>query len=188
MSFWIANQQFAVSASIIVLGYVFKRTGILREGAGEVLAKVVLNFTLPAVILLNVPSVPLRGPNVLLPFFSLTASVLMVLIGLVIYRGQERTDRGLSLTASAGHNISLFAIPVAGAIYGSAGVARLALIDVGNAVAILGMGYYIAFRNSPIRGEHNPGIGGTLKMLASSIPFVAYIIAIVMNLAGIRVD
>lgn len=186
MNYWSANEPFVISALIIMLGYLLKRFGVFRESDGEVLAKVALNITLPAIILLNVPSVPLNGSNILLPFIGLGCSVLMVLLGLFIFRRQAPLDRGLSMTAAPGYNIGLFAIPLVSGLYGSAGITRFALFDLGNAFAIFGLSWFLAWRFSTHRRDDSLGVRGIIRMLFGSIPFVVYMLAIVMNLTGVR--
>ena len=186
MNYWSANEPFVISALIIMLGYLLKRFGVFRESDGEVLAKVALNITLPAIILLNVPSVPLNGSNILLPFIGLGCSVLMVLLGLFIFRRQDPLDRGLSMTAAPGYNIGLFAIPLVSGFYGSAGITRFALFDIGNAFAIFGLSWFLAWRFSPHRRDDSLGVRGIIRMLFGSIPFVVYVLAIMMNLTGVQ--
>ena len=183
---WTANEPFVISAVIIALGYLLKRSGVLRVSDGEVIARVALNVTLPAVVLLNLPRVTLDMSNILLPFLPVAASALMVAMGLVAYRRQSRTDRGLSLTASAGYNIGLFAVPLATGVYGAAGVALFAFADVGNVFAVFGISYFMAHRFSPHRDDRGLGVVGTLKLLLGNIPFLAYIAGFVMNLAGVQ--
>lgn len=186
--FWQANEPFVISGLIILLGYLLKRLRILEENGGEVLAKVALNVTLPAIILLNVPNVAIDTSNIILPVFGLGSSVLMVSIGLLVFRKQAPLVRGLSMTASAGYNIGLFAIPIVSGLYGIQGITRLAIFDLGNIFSIFGLSWYLAWRFSPHREGGNMGIRGILRMFFGSIPFMATIAAIAMNIAGLRFD
>ncbi|RKX80490.1 MAG: hypothetical protein DRP70_10855 [Spirochaetes bacterium] len=183
-----ANEPFIISASVIILGYLLKRLDVLEENDGEVLAKVALNITLPSIILLNLPGVPIESSNVLLPFFGLILPGFVVLLGLFFFRRLPRTDKGLSMMSSSGYNIGLFAIPMVMGLYGSAGIARFALFDIGNAFAIFGLSWYLAWYYSPIRKKGSISIRAVFRMFFGSIPFVAYILAVVMNLIGIRLE
>ncbi|MCK5736909.1 MAG: hypothetical protein KAH21_10540, partial [Spirochaetaceae bacterium] len=183
-----ANEPFAISALIIILGYLLKRLAVFKENDGEALARVALNITLPSVILLNLPTVPIEGSNILLPFFGFAMPGLMVLLGLFFFRRLPRVDKGLSMMSSSGYNIGLFAIPMVMGLYGSAGITRYALFDIGNAFAIFGLSWYLAWYYSSGRKEGHLGAVGILKMFFGSIPFVVYILAVVMNLTGIHLD
>ena len=180
IDFWAANEPFISAALIIGLGYFLKRVRLLRAADGEVLARIALNVTLPAVVLLNVPKATLAGSNGLLPLFPPVASVLTLAIGFLVFRCQGRTDRGLSLTASVGYNIGLFAVPLVTALYGPEGVARYALADIGNVFAIFGIGYHMAYRFSPHRQEGRLGLLGMLKLILGNVPFLAYLTGLVM--------
>ncbi len=183
-----ANEPFIISASIIILGYLLKRLAVLKENDGEVLAKVALNITLPSIILLNLPWVPIETSNILLPFFGFILPGFVVLLGLFFFRRLPRTDKGLSMMSSSGYNIGLFAMPMVMGLYGSAGIARFALFDIGNAFAIFGLSWYLAWYYSPLRGKGSIGIRGILRMFFGSIPFIVYILAVLMNIIGIRLD
>jgi len=188
MSFLSANEPFAISAMVILLGYAFKRLKVLKENDGETLARVALNITLPSIILLNLPGVPIEGSNILLPFFGLLMPGLMVLAGLFFFRRLPGVKKGLPMMASSGYNIGLFAIPMVMGLYGSAGITRFALFDIGNAFAIFGLSWYLAWYYSNLRGDESIGIRGIVKMFFGSIPFVVYMLAVVMNLSGIRLN
>jgi predicted permease len=121
MNFLSANEPFAISALVILLGYALKRTGVLRENDGEALARAALNITLPSVILLNLPGVPIDAANILLPFFGFLMPAAMVLSALFFFRRLPRMNKGLPMMASSGYNIGLFAIPMVMGLYGSAG-------------------------------------------------------------------
>ena len=45
------NAVFLLSLIVIVIGYLIKKINILKEEDGEIIAKLIFNLTLPAVIL-----------------------------------------------------------------------------------------------------------------------------------------
>jgi len=188
LSFLSANEPFAISALIILLGYVLKRLNVLKENDGETLARIALNITLPSVILLNLPNVPIENSNILLPFFGIIMPGIMVLLGLFFFRRMSGNNKGLSMMASSGYNIGLFAIPMVMGLYGSAGITRFALFDIGNAFAIFGLSWYLAWYYSSLRDNSRIGLQGILRMFFGSIPFVIYLLAIVLNLTGIQIE
>lgn len=186
MDFLRANEPFGISALVITLGYLLKKLGVLQVKDGETLARVALNITLPALILLNVPQVSLTGSNAFLPLCSLLSSTITVAVGLWFFRKQSRTDRGLSLTASSGYNIGLFAMPLVAGVYGAEGIARFALLDMGNVISVFLISYYMAFHHSPLRESSGRRLKEIAGMFLRSIPILAYILAITMNIAGWR--
>ena len=188
MNFLKANAPFAISALVILTGYLLKRLRILNEDDGETLARIAINVTLPAVILLNIPFLPLTGSNAVLPLFSLVSSGIIVVLGLMLFRDRTSLQKGFALSSSSGYNIGLFAIPMVSGVYGPEGIARFALIDVGNAVAIFVLAYYLAYFFSPHRKAGGGSVKEILAMFLRSIPFLCYLIAITMNLTGLRIS
>ena len=59
------------SVLVIALGYVLRRTGLLTREHGNVLARIVINVTLPAVILRTLPEVELSLSLVFFPLLHL---------------------------------------------------------------------------------------------------------------------
>ncbi len=188
MDFLKANEPFAISALIIFTGYLLKRIKILSESDGETMARIALNITLPAVILLNVPNIDLNRSNIMLPFITIISSTLTVILGLWFFRKQKPLDRGLSLSASSGYNIGLFALPMVAGVYGASGVAKFALLDMGNVLAVFGTAYYMAYLYSPIRSKGGNNLRHVFGMMLRSIPILCYLGGLVMNLAGWRFD
>ncbi len=187
MDFLAANRPFGVSALVIGLGYLLKRLGLLKESDGEGLARIALNITLPAVILLNVPAVELNRSTAVLPLASLVSSTLTVMIASAAFARQERSDKGLALTSCSGYNIGLFAMPLVAGLYGAEGIARFALLDIGNVMAIFVTAYYLAWRYSPMNRNTRLNPGKMALMFLKSVPLLTYIAALAMNLSGFRI-
>ncbi|MCG8453411.1 MAG: hypothetical protein MI717_09555 [Spirochaetales bacterium] len=186
MNLWVANQPFILAGAIVLLGYLIRRLGVLSADDGEALARIALNITLPAVILLNVPLVPIHLRDIALPLTSFASSALMATLAYHFF-SKMKEGRGLAITASAGYNIGLFAIPLAGGLFGAEGIARFAFIDLGNAFAVFGLAYWLAGKTSPKVPEGQTfGPKATMKMLLSSLPFLSYLLAIGMNLTGLK--
>jgi predicted permease len=75
------------------------------------------------------------------------------------------------------------AYPFADAAYGLPGVQALALCDLGNALAIFGVAYYLSFRFSR---QSEMSYAEILKRLLSFVPLQATWIGLVFNLTGMR--
>ena len=187
MIFWNTNEPFAISALIIALGYVLKTFRVLDERDGEALAKVALNVTLPAIILLSIPAVPLEGSNLVLPVIPVMGAVITAGIAVKAFRKQEPRDLGLSMTASVGYNIGLFAIPLVSGLYGAEGIARFAMIDIGNAFVIFGFSNFLAAKYTAENRFKKLDLYSVALMFLKSVPFVTYLVALGLNFSGIRI-
>jgi predicted permease len=182
------NTVFLVSLFLVALGYALRRFGVFDEKAGQTLTRLALYVTLPAVILSTVPQIPLTRSLLLFPLACLAAGTAAFLLGLRLYRRYEVRSRGVLLMSSLGYNNGLFAFPIAQAIWGAVGVQYLAVFDLGNVLLLLGVNYLVAAWYGARAAGRSPelSIGYILRNLLSSVPLVTYAVAVVMNLAGLR--
>jgi predicted permease len=183
-----ASAVFIVSLLIISLGAVLKRIGVFRDEDGQTLARVALNVTLPAVVLSTVPTIALDASLALIPLICLAHCGVVLAAGFRLFRTAEDRTKAVLLMSSTGFNNALFAFPIVEALWGAAGLQRLAMFDVGNALILLGVNYLIA------SWYGTRAAGGTPRLtfrfvglnLAKSAPLVSYAVAIGLNLAGLR--
>jgi predicted permease len=192
------NIQFLLSISIIFVGYIFKRVKILSEKDGGSIAKLVINITLPALILKTVSNIDLDLTLALLPFLCILYGVCVVFLTSLIFKKKKGEEKGFLLFTSIGFNIGLFAYPLVQGIFGNDGLIYIAMFDVGNAFLIFGLSYSIAYifkgqeqieRREQIEKSENPTEGKTrqfsyktiIKKAFTNIPLVCYILAIILN-------
>ena len=65
------NLQFFISLIIIFLGYGLKKIKILKQSDGEAIGRIILNVTLPGLILNTLPNIVINTELSLLPFLDL---------------------------------------------------------------------------------------------------------------------
>jgi malate permease and related proteins len=75
------------------------------------------------------------------------------------------------------------AYPFAEAAFGLEGVRTVAVSDLGNAIAIFAVAYYLSFRYSP-RGDFDAR--QVFKRVATFFPLHAFLLAVVLNLGGVK--
>jgi hypothetical protein len=178
------NTTFFMSLILIAVGYLIKRLNILTEKDGESLARVILNVTLPALILYNISTIPLEATYAVLPVISFGYSCLLVLIPYYHFRHEPRSVRGNMMFCSIGWNIGLFAYPMIQSIFGIVGFTYIAMFDMGNTLIIFGLSYIIAVMYSPTGAEVSGKI--IAKKLVRLLPLMSFIIAVIINLSGWR--
>jgi malate permease and related proteins len=183
-----ANAIFLVSLLIIALGALLKRLGVLREEDGQAVARVALNVTLPAVVLDTVPSIALEASLAVLPLICLVHSGLVLALSFRLFRRQEDRTKAVLLMTSTGYNVALFAFPIVEALWGAAGLQRLAMFDAGNAIVLLGVNYLIASWYGTRSTGGVPRL--TLRFvglnLLKSVPLGSLAVALALNLLGLR--
>ena len=99
---------------------------ILSERDAEVLARIIMNVTLPALILLTFSRLSLDASLLWLPIIGLLCGLALCLSCLVLFRGAERSRRGLLTMALPGANMGLFAYPLVEGIWGENGLKYIA--------------------------------------------------------------
>ncbi len=178
------NSQFAISLIIIAIGYTFKRLNLIKEEDGDGMARILFNITLPALIFVTFNSMKLEHSLILLTIIGAVYGIIMSFIGVYIFRKEQRNMRGTLAMLVPGFNIGLFAYPLIQAIWGNNGLKYIGMFDMGNSLTMFVFCYIIAayFSNS----ETKIGVKEIVKKSFASIPLMAYIITLMVNLAGLH--
>lgn len=138
------NIVFLSAVLVIALGYVLRKTGLVTREHGTILAKLVINVTLPALILETLPGVELSFSLLFLPLLALAHSAVAFAAATLLFRRRPPAERGLMTMCSMGFNNGLFAFPIVMGIWGTEAVRMLAIFDVGNGLTVLGINYVVA--------------------------------------------
>ncbi len=182
-----ANYVFLLSLSIIIIGYIVKKVGILKEEHGRIIAKLILNVTLPALILEVFSNIEIQPTLLLLPLIALGHSAIVLAFSFLIFKNAPLKKKGLFLMTTIGFNIGLFAYPMIQAIWGANGMEYVIMFDLGNSFVVFIFAYTTGFIYSPdIKPEKDKlEIKNILKRIIKSVPLIVLFIAIIINLLGI---
>ncbi|MHA1104500.1 MAG: AEC family transporter [Promethearchaeota archaeon] len=183
------NIVFLISLTIIAIGYLLKRTKILTEENGEVIARIIFNLTLPAVILKVTSTINLEITLILLPLISILYGLFMVLIGLIVFKKYPKNIKGILFMSIIGFNVANFSFPLIEGIWGETGLQLIAMVDAGNAISIFIICFTIG-RIYSIKNENDESkvnFKNVLSSLLKSVPLISYIVAIIINLSGILI-
>lgn len=177
------NSQFFISLIIILIGYLIKRAGIIKESDGEGLGKIIINVTLPSLILVKISNIDLYPDLFFLVIVCIGYSVLIAFISSKIFRREDRSARGVLIMTTLGFNIGLFAYPLIEGIFGAEGLANIAMFDVGNAFIIFGLIYILGSIFSPVFDTTKKiDYKMIIKKVSRNIPLLSYIIALGLNI------
>ncbi|MHA1292460.1 MAG: AEC family transporter [Promethearchaeota archaeon] len=182
------NYIFALSLTIISIGYLIKKLNIVSEKDGKILAKIILNVTLPALIFTIVPNIELNSSLILLPLICIIYCTFVIMICFILFKNVPPEIKGLLLMCVIGFNIGLFAYPLIQGIWGKEGLQYIAIFDIGNAFIVFCLCYIIAAIYSPKNNSENIEIDlKTIgKSLLKSVPLLSYIIALLLNILNIN--
>ena len=173
-----------INLLLIALGYLIKKVGLLEREHGQVLNRLVLYVTLPALNLQVISRAPLSWRLMILPVLSLASGVLMSQVGRGVARALKlsRQDTGTFVVSLCGV-MGALAYPFVEAAYGETGVRAAAISDLGNAIAIFAVAYYFSYQYAD-DGSFEPR--AILKKVALFFPLHAFIAALIDTLAAMN--
>lgn len=163
-------------------GVVLRSRGVANARDGDFLFLLNMYVCLPALVFLALSKVELTPGLMVFP----VAALGMVGVGYLVGRGL-RSSRGMASSRGAvvviGFMIvnSSFALPFAEALYGEAGVARIAAFDIVNTTLVFTVAYAVAARANP---EHSGG-SVLLGRLARTPPLYGIALGLLVNVTDV---
>ena len=170
--------------AVMILGFVLQRIGFFDEHAFPVLSKLVVRVTLPAALIANAVGRKIDLQLLSLVLLGLGGGVVYMIFGYVLNRKRGNDQQAFEILNIPGYNIGTFALPFTQSFLGATGVLTTSLFDVGNAFVCLGGAYGVAAAVKDGKGLDFRRVG---KALAVSVPFLAHIITVCMNLCHIPI-
>lgn len=180
------NQIFIISLAVILLGYFLKKIKILNKDDGNSLVKIIMNITLPALIITVFIDLDLNANLIILPFTNVIYGILAFFLGKKLFVNTKIEDAGSLIISLLGFNIGLFAYPFIENIWGRTGLQYMAFFDMGNAVIIFGLAYITATSYGPKRNELSSRV--IAKKLLTFIPLMSYLLALLLNVFNIELN
>lgn len=181
------NYTFILSLSIIALGYILKQRKILTVEHGKSTAKIIFNVTLPALIIRTISSIELDKTMLMMPVISLLFSVLPLSLVFIILKNKPAAEKGIAAITATGFNVGLFSFPLIEGLFGQEGLKYMAMFDFGNAFVIFGIVYLLGYSLSELTDQKLLTPTKSLKLLFSSIPFMSYLAAILINITKFHI-
>jgi predicted permease len=170
--------------AVIILGFVLRRVGFFDEHAFPVLSKLVIKVTLPAALISSAVGREIDLSLLTIVLLGFGGGVVYMALGYFLNRKRGREQQAFEILNIPGYNIGTFALPFTQSFLGPMGVLTTSLFDVGNAFVCLGGAFGVA---SAVRDGKGLDLKRVGKALAVSVPFLAHIITVAMNLAHIAI-
>ncbi len=180
------NQIFIISLAVILLGYSLKKLKILNKNDGNSLVKIIMNITLPALIITVFIDLDLNANLIILPLTNIIYGILAYFLGKRLFTDTKIEDAGSLIISMLGFNIGLFAYPFIENIWGETGLQYMAFFDMGNAVIIFGLAYITAANYGPRRNELSSVV--IAKKLLTFIPLMSYLLALLLNIFNVELN
>lgn len=170
--------------AIIVLGYVLRKIGFFKEEDFITLSKITIRITLPAAIVSSFAGKEIDLSMLTIALLGLGGGVLYILTGFLLNLRSNKDKRAFEVLNLPGYNIGNFMMPFVQSFLGPVGVITTSLFDTGNAVITLGGAYGIA---AMVKEGGGFNLKKLAKALGTSVPFLCYVITVVLTLARIPI-
>ena len=187
MSFTDTALQMVVLAIPILIGYIAHKLGFMGGDFDSKLSGLVVNVTLPAMIIASVCSqeLPAAGDIAQLLVFSFVGYVIATALALVVpvLMGSDKALRGAYSFIVAFGNVGLIGFPVLSAVLGSEAVLYAAIANIPWNIFVFSVGMIL------ISGVPEGGFGEVVKSCAKKLlspVLIASVIVLVLVLLGIN--
>lgn len=178
------TEQFIMIILLIALGYFLKRINYIKATDSRVIATLVLNVTLPSLVIVNLNTADLDLSFSILPIMMIVYGVVIKFVMIWFFRKYDNQMRGSVGMMTGAMNIGLFAYPLVEAIWPNKGLVYFGMADIGGAVIMFGVSYFVASYYSEGSDQFNFKFLG--KKLLQSVPLVTYIIMFILNISNIH--
>ena len=179
------TEQFVIIILLIALGYFLKRMNYLKATDSQVLSTLVLNVTLPSLVIVNLNSAKLDVSFSILPIMMIIYGIVAKIIVIWFFRKYDNHMRGSVGMMTGSMNIGLFAYPLVEAIWPSKGMIYFGMVDIGGAIIMFGITYFVGSYFSEGSDQFNFKFLG--KKLVQSVPLVTYMIMFGLNMSHIHI-
>lgn len=179
------TEQFVMIILLIALGYFLKRINYLKATDSQVLSTLVLNVTLPSLVIVNLNSADLNMSFSILPIMMIVYGIVAKIIVIWFFRKYSNQMRGSVGMMTGSMNIGLFAYPLVNAIWPEKGMVYFGMADIGGAMIMFGLTYFVGSYFSEGEDQFNFKLLG--KKLIQSVPLVTYIVMFTLNMSNIHI-
>ncbi|MGX0052202.1 AEC family transporter [Staphylococcus capitis] len=179
------TEQFVMIILLIALGYFLKRINYLKATDSQVLSTLVLNVTLPSLVIVNLNSADLNMSFSILPIMMIVYGIVAKIIVIWFFRKYSNQMRGSVGMMTGSMNIGLFAYPLVNAIWPEKGMVYFGMADIGGVMIMFGLTYFVGSYFSEGEDQFNFKFLG--KKLIQSVPLVTYIVMFTLNMSNIHI-
>ena len=169
--------------AIIFLGFLLKKRGLFQEKDFTVLSNTVMKVTFPAAIISNFAGKEIDPSLLILAAIAFVFGLLYMLLAVLVNLRASRERKAFDILNLPGYNIGNFTMPFVQSFLGPTGVIATGIFDIGNAIICLGGAFGVA---ATVKDGTRFSVKRILKALSKSLPFLTYILMLVVMFAGIK--
>ena len=168
---------------MIFLGFVLKRIGLLSKADGTTLSVIIVNITLPAVVIVNLAKVSLKIDLVVFILIGFVWSIFQIALAWLLSRKESTKNQQLFMYCASGFNIGNFTLPFVQG-FSPLGVPFLSMFDMGNSIMLCGGTNIVVNRLVGNQTTFEPK--KIALQLLRSIPFTCYMLMLILRIFTIN--
>ena len=174
----------ATFLAIILVGFFLKKVGMFGLSDFRTLSKLMLNLTVPCLIVSNFSQMTLDASLFLLVLAGAFCNIAGVLFGYFLGWKKGKQEQAFNMINYSGYSVGCFTMPFAQSFLGPLGVIALGLFDLGNVFFCNGGTYALA---ASVSGQNRrSSLKELLKPLATSPVVIVYLLMLLVSLLQIR--
>jgi predicted permease len=177
------NNHFIVSLCLILLGFLIKKAGLIREEEGSVLTRIAINVTLPGAIIKSFSALTFERELLLLPLAALSYGAVMLGLAFFLFRNYREKTKGLLMLMSLGLNIGLFGYPFVQSVMPEI-QHYMILFDAGGVVLVFGIMEIIAAYYS--NSDFKLNVRNISKKVLTSTNLIVVFLSLFLCILGVR--
>lgn len=163
-----------------MIGKWFQIRNFIQEKSVVDIKKLVVNFTLPAILFLSFLTVDFQVEYFWFLPVLIGFCALMFLVGLFILKITPDSDRYIPFLTT-GFEYGMMGVSLFGAAYGLDQIGKIAIVDLGQETFIWFI--YVALLMQEVEGEAKPG--RLIKMIVTSPVILSILAGLILNFLGL---
>ena len=169
-----------------MLGHLLRRFNILKDQAFAAISALVMNVTLPCVILTNLNGVRIEGDMLLIAGLGLLTNIIFLVWGLFLSRNIADTQwRDFVRLNVGGYSVGPFAVPYVQSFFPTTGLMATCMFDVGNCV-MAGGGTFAVIAGTRVKTTLWRTVKLVVSKLVRSGPLVTFAFVGLMSVLDMR--
>ncbi|WP_405380124.1 AEC family transporter [Phascolarctobacterium sp.] len=173
---------------MILIGYYSKKKGMFTPTDYQLVAKIILNITLPCAVISSFAHFQMDYSLFAAVVLGLLLNIFMLLVALLLTKRDTNAAKIFYIFSLAGCNIGCFTMPFVQAFLTPFAVIAICMFDVGNSIMCTGMTYALTAScigyADGTKDKFN--VRNIVDKLLHSAPFMVYISMLALSVAGVH--
>ncbi len=170
---------------IILLGYICKKSSIVKKEDSTTIANIIMNITLPAAIIAGASNMTINISTLAIILLGFLGNIILMIIAYIAERKSTPVKQGIAMNNYAGYNIGNFGIPLISSFFQGSALQYMCMFDMGS--AIMGLGGTYAYTKARVEGNGSVDIKYLFKTILKSRAINVYLVVFILGILSINI-